>query len=87
MSDRQVTRTRKDRDGDILALCDDSASWSPRGKSEAITDIETGMHTYYVTWAGSRRTEILVVNGPTGKYLRTDADSTARNNLADLRDC
>ena len=87
MADRQVTKTQKDPDGDILALCNDSASWSPRNKSGAITDIETRMYTYYVMWQGGRRTDINVVNGPTGKYLRTDADDTTRNNLDDLPDC
>lgn len=86
MADRAVQRTRKDGDGDILALCDDRASWSPRMKSDAIADIESGLHTYHVLWP-SGRTEIRVVNGPTGKYLRTDRDDTDKNNLDDLPDC
>jgi len=87
MADRAVRKTRKDRDGDILALCDDGASWSPRLKRDAIVDIETRIHTYYVPWT-SGRTEIRVVNDPVkGKYLRTDRDSTSRNNLDDLPDC
>jgi hypothetical protein len=63
-----------------------SQSWSPRSKANAIADIESGTHTYYVPWQ-SARTEIRVVNGPTGKYLRTDRDSTSKNNLDDLPDC
>ena len=62
MADRAVQRTRKDEDGDILALCDDGASWSPRMKSDAIADIESGLHTYHVPWP-SGRTEIRIVNG------------------------
>ena len=87
MADRRVTQTRKDGDGDILALCNPGQGWSPRPKAGAISDIESGTHTYYVTWPGERRTEIRVVNGPTGKYLRTDSDDTTRNNLDDLPDC
>lgn len=86
MSDRPVRKTRKDRDGDILALGNDGDSWSPRLKADAISDIEFGLHTYHVPW-NSGRTEIRVVNGATGKYLRTDRDSTTRNNLLDLPDC
>jgi hypothetical protein len=86
MADRPVRQTRKDRDGDIIALCDSGSSWSPRMKLDAIRDIETGLHTYYVPWK-SGRTEIKVVNGPNGKYLRTDRDNTSRNNLDDLPDC
>ena len=86
MADRPVRKTRKDRDGDILALCNDGSSWSPRQKADAIRDIETHMHTYHVPWKDGR-TEIRVVNGPTGKYLRTDRDQTTRNNLDDLPGC
>jgi len=87
MADRQVRKTRKDKDGDILALCDDGATWSPRAKKDAIADIEGKTHTYYVMW-GSTRTEIRVVNDAVkGKYLRTDKDDTSRNNLEDLPDC
>jgi hypothetical protein len=86
MADRAVRKTRKSNDGDITALCDDGAGWSPRTKGDAIADIESGAHTYHVPWT-SGRTEIRVVQGPTGKYLRTDRDSTTKNNLDDLPDC
>ena len=86
MSDRAVRKTGKNPQGDITALCDDGAWWSPRAKADAISDIESGTHTYYVPWV-TGRTEIRVVNGPTGKYLRTDRDETAKNNLDDLPDC
>jgi len=87
MNQRDVTRTRKDRDGDIIALCNPNHSWSPRSKSLAISDIESGGYRYFVPWSDGQRTEIRVVNGPNGKYLRTDRDSTPHNNLADLPDC
>lgn len=86
MPDRAVRRTGKNDEGDITALCDSGASWSPRSKADAIADIESGKHTYYVPWK-TGRTEIRVVNGSTGKYLRTDRDETSRNNLDDLPDC
>jgi hypothetical protein len=86
MADRAVRKTGKDQSGDITSLCDDSAAWSPRPKADAIRDIEAGAHTYYVPWT-SGRTEIRVANGATGKYLRTDRDSTTKNNLDDLPDC
>lgn len=84
MADRQVTHSGKDRDGDITALCNPSTTWSPRRKSDAIADIENRIHTYFVRWPDGVRTEVHVVNGPTGKYLRTDKDNTSRNNLDDL---
>jgi len=87
MADRRVTKSRKDRDGDITALCNPGEYWSPRGKADAIADIENGLHTYHVLLAGGRRVEIRVVKGPSGKYLRTDPDVTSHNNLDDLPDC
>jgi hypothetical protein len=87
MADRAVTQTRKDSSGDITALCNPGQSWSPRAKRDAIDDIERRIHTYYVPWSDGMRTEIRVVNGPTGKYLRTDRDNTPRNNLDDLPNC
>ncbi len=87
MADRKVTKTGKNRDGDITSLCGDGAAWSPRSKADAISDIKNGLHTYYVSWP-EKRTEIRVVPDKTkGDYLRTDRDSTTKNNLDDLPNC
>jgi hypothetical protein len=86
MADRAVRKTGKNTEGDITALCNDGDLWSPRRKQDAINDIELGLHTYHVPWTNGR-TEIRVVQGPKGKYLRTDRDTTTRNNLDDLPDC
>jgi len=86
MADRRVTQSRKDSDGDITALCNPGSTWSPRGKAGAIHDIDTETHTYFVDRAGYR-TDVDVVNGPTGKYLRTTPDPTSDNNLDNLPDC
>lgn len=86
MADRRVRQSGKDRDGDITALCNAGEFWSPRQKASAINDIETETHTYFVR-EGEDRVEVSVVDGPTGKYLRTDADSDSANNLDNLPDC
>jgi hypothetical protein len=86
MGDRAVRKTGKNDQGDITSLCDDGSYWSPRYKADAIRDIESGEHSYYVLWTDGR-TDIRVVDGSTGKYLRTDRDSTSRNNLDDLPNC
>lgn len=85
MADRRVTHSRKNRDGDITAIGNPGQFWSPRAKADAISDIESRVHTYFVQWP-EKRTEIRVVSGATGKYLRTDRDNTTRNNLDDLPD-
>ena len=85
---RKVTKTKKDSEGDILALCDPSEYWSPRSKADAISDIESNTHSYYVLTGGLREVDVRVVRDPSkGKYLRTDSDGTPRNNLDDLPDC
>ena len=84
MSDRRVKRTGKDRDGDITRLCGD---WGSATKAQVILDIEGRRHTYYVQDHMSRRADVQVVNGPTGKYLRTDPNSSCTDNLDNLPDC
>lgn len=86
MARREVTRSRKDQDGDITALCQPGAFWSPRLKRDAISDIESKVHQYFVRVRG-QEVDINVIDGPTGQYLRTDPDQTATNNLDDLPDC
>ena len=84
MADRAVTAVQRDLDGDIIAICNPYAPWSPRTRAQAVLDIELGIHTYHVPWTNGQRTPIHVVNGMAGKYLRTDRDNTVRNNLDEL---
>lgn len=86
MAERKVTKTGKDKDGDITKLCHPGEYWSPRSKASAISDIENQTHKYYVG-SGASKTYIQVVNGPSGKYLRTTADPSSSNNLDNLPDC
>jgi hypothetical protein len=87
MAERFVTASGKDRDGDITRLCKAGEFWSPRSKVDAINDIDGRTHSYAVIWPDGKRTPVTVVNGSTGKYLRTDRDGTTHNNLRDLPDC
>lgn len=84
MADRRVTRTGKDTDGDITSLC---GAWGSATKATAISDIESRRHTYFVQDVRSRRADVQVVNGTTGKYLRTDPNSACFDNLDSLPDC
>jgi hypothetical protein len=86
MARREVTHSRKDEEGDITALCNLGAYWSPRRKQDAINDIEQNSHNYFVRVKG-QDVDVHVVDGLTGKYLRTDPDKTTRNNLDDLPEC
>lgn len=86
MAVRYVTRSKKDRDGDILALCNPGEVWSPRAKPDAIRDIELGTHSYF-TRVGDKVAQVYVKQGARGKHLTTSRDGTTRNNLDDLPDC
>lgn len=87
MAARQVRKTGKNKDKDITKLCNDSESWSPRSKADAISDIDAGTHRYYVSWPDGKTTDVTVVKGANGKYLRTQRDGSSGNNLEDLEDC
>lgn len=82
--DRKVTGTGKDSDGDITRLC---GAWGGTTKAQAISDIENKSHSYHVQQPGTARTDVHVVKGPSGKYLRTTADPANANNLDNLPDC
>lgn len=86
MADRKITATGKDTDGDITKLCTGGEWWSPRLKADAVRDIETKAHSYYVDRAGYR-TDVHVVERGGKKHLRTDADTSSQNNLDNLPDC
>ena len=83
MADRQVTGTGKYW-GDITALC---GPWGHAGKETAISEIESGIHTYYVQDRYGGRVNVHVMNRATGKHLRTNRNSYGSDNLDNLPDC
>lgn len=83
MVKRQVTRSGKDRDGDITKLC---GAWGSTGKVQAIQQIEGRTHNY-VVGTGATEVRVLVKPGPRGKYLTTSPDGRSQNNLDNLPDC
>ena len=83
MATRNVQAIRKDTDGDITHLYNSVEFWSPRNKNDVITDIERDIHSYYV-FIASKKVDILVIESPWGKYLRTDPCKTAMNKLDEL---
>ena len=83
MADRRVARTGKDGHGDITMLC---GSWGNASKMAAILDSEDKGSTYFVQQPGCGRGDIHVVNRTTGKYLRSDPDTSSDNNLDNLPD-
>ncbi|WCO66557.1 DUF3892 domain-containing protein [Iamia majanohamensis] len=82
--DRRVTKTGKDSEGDITSLC---GAWGSTSKATAIREIEASSTAYYVQDIYSRRADVHVVAGATGKYLRTDPNSSCSDNLDSLPAC
>ena len=80
---KQVTRSQKDRDGDITGLC--GTGWND-SKAQAVSNIGNDSTYYYVSVGG--RTVYVRVGTRNGKdYLTTSADGYSPNNLDDLPDC
>lgn len=77
--DRRVRSTKKDRNGNIIALCNPEQSWSPRRTADVLRDIRSGAKSYYVQ-GQKRRTYVRAVSG----MLQTTADATDDNSLARL---
>jgi len=72
MAYRVVSHLVHDPDGGIMLLCNNHESWSPRIAEQAIRDIESGDHTYYMNDPDdeNRVIEFRVVESPgNGKVL------------------
>jgi len=85
-TERIITHSQKDEDGDITAIGKPSEYWSPVSKAEAIKQIENNTYVYYSqNPTCTTRSKIGVINDSTkGKYLRTVADGDPKNNLDNL---
>jgi len=81
--DRRVKATKRDRSGNIVALCNPGQSWSPRRKVDVIKDINSSKKSYYVQELPQRR--YVRVVGPDA--LMTTDDTTSKNNLDNLPVC
>lgn len=84
MTDRLVTHTVSNTEGDIVAIGNAEQSWLQRHSEWAISDILTGRHGYFVEAGSGGLRPVDVIDGPHGPYLRARADSTTDNNLDSL---
>ncbi len=80
--DRRVRTVRRDSSGNIVALCNSGAKWSPRRKSDVIRDILENKTSYYVQ-ERERRSYVRVVDG---QELKTTKDVASANSLESLTD-
>lgn len=93
MAQHRVDRTAKESAWEggshrhIAALC--LSDGRRVNKSQAISDINNGRETYH-TYADGQVATVEVVDRCArcrSQYLRTDRDTTTRNNLLELPDC
>lgn len=84
MNERQVTKTKKGKAGEILGLC---GPWGQRSKRLAIWEIELGLASYYVAVSPWERVYVEVVGTGSDRYLRARRDRFLSNNLQLLPDC
>lgn len=79
----EVTKSKKDQDGDILGLC--GSTWSDN-KQTAVAKIQRESRAYFVSTNG--RTVYVRVGVRNGRnYLTTAPDDYSPNNLDDLPNC
>lgn len=85
MARRRITHTRK-HNGRVIALGNPDEWWSPRSVIDAIVDIETRLHRYYVTDAASRIVVVELLAGASGDRLHAPGVDGA-DLLRALPDC
>lgn len=87
MADRQVTcinkQPRDSRHESITHLGGSGWKWT---SAHVIASIEAKTNSFY-TLVNGKRANVGVVNGSSGKYLRTYADGTWNDNLLALPEC
>ena len=77
--------THDDRHHRIQAI---GGTWGKHSENDAIYNIEHRLHSYYTTGGGQTANVIVTTHYPSGKkYLKTDADSTTKDNLLSLPEC
>jgi len=78
---RRVTATAKDEDGDIQALC---GSWGRVERKWAVRPIKEGTYEYFVRDKEGAEATVHVY---ADAFLRTDPNSSCKDNLDKLPDC
>jgi hypothetical protein len=78
--DRRVKATKKDVNGNVVALCNPGESWSPVSKDAVLRDIKGARRSYYVQELKQR----VYVRAAPGNTLQTTLDAACKNNLNNL---
>ena len=88
MAKRQVTCINKaDRPNPWERIRNIGGAWGKRDQQSAVRDIESRLHTYYVRRNGHEVEVVVAVSRYGNKYLKTEADGEAPNNLLALPEC
>lgn len=86
MADRRIRCVTKNENGTLAAVGHSGEWWSPKPVADVVSDIDLGLHTYYVEETGVR-TRVQTKGTAPNKYIETTADRTDKNNLLNLGKC
>ncbi len=78
--DRRIKSTKKDSNGNVIALCNPDESWSPVAKDTVLRDIRSARRSYYVQELPKR----VYIRVERDNTLETTSDQTSKNNLNNL---
>lgn len=87
IENRKVTKTIKNQNGDIVALCNESELWSPKLKSVVIPEIELNINRYYIIIDHKEIDIHIFKNSSENKMLLATIPDSNENILFSLPDC
>ena len=59
MESRRVTSVEVDDHGHVKRLINDYGEWSPQTCSDVVADMENGVCSYFVSWAGDQLPDVV----------------------------
>lgn len=75
------------RESEIIGVCGDFGSQRYLRKQDVHDHIKSKSHTYYSRASGENDALVLAKGSGVDRYIQTEADDSAKNNLVNLPDC
>jgi hypothetical protein len=78
--DRRIKATKRDKHGNVVALCNPGERWSPVSMDTVLREIKSARRSYYVQELPQK----VYVRATAENKLLTTPDSASKNNLNNL---